>query len=114
MKQPSENQSPHLVYIPILVTNAKLLAGTYTTSDIGANVNLSKLNLSQVNYTAINHTEILRCGPGYEQIICHDGQPKWGNMLRDDERYIGSHNKTVFVVSKEALLDFLEIMQDIN
>lgn len=98
------------VFIPVIVTNAKLLSGTYSNSDITDDASLSKIDLQPISFAAINHAEILKWGDNHEYIVSHIGQPMWGNMLMSDERYKGSYNKTVFVVTKDSLLSFIDHM----
>ena len=107
-RQKQGYQAFNQAFIPIIVTNAKLLSGTYSRSDIDNNAKLTKIEIEPIEVAAFNHAEILRWGKDYEQIIAHNGQPAHGNRLCDDERYMGSHNKTVFVVSKDHLLKFID------
>ncbi len=105
---PNRQKQGYRAFIPLIVTNAKLLSGTYSRSDIDNNAKLTKIEIEPIEVAAFNHAEILRWGKDYEQIIIHNGQPAHGNRLCDDERYKGSHNKTVFVVSKDHLLKFID------
>ncbi len=101
-------------FIPVIVTNAKLLSGTYNSSDINNDASLTKIDLQPIPVAAINHAEILKWGDSYKSTVSHIGQPMWRNMHMDDERYKGSHNKTVFVVLKDSLLNFIDHMIDLK
>lgn len=105
---PDRKKQRNRSFIPIIVTNAKLLLGTYSRSDIDANARLAKVELQPIGVAAFNHAEILKWGVDYEHTIDHFGQPANGQRFHTDERYIGSHNKTVFIVSKDHLLDFID------
>ncbi|MCB1113610.1 MAG: hypothetical protein KDK62_02525 [Chlamydiia bacterium] len=98
------------VFIPVIVTNAKLLSGTYKSSDIDTNANLNRIDLQEISYAAVNHSEILKWGGSYESLISHIGIPESTYKLIEDSRYKDTHNKTVFVVNKNALIDFIEKM----
>lgn len=104
----------HRIFIPVIATNARLLSGTYSSSDIDNDARLAQIDLQPIPIAAFNHAEVLRCGIDYKEILSHIGWPAWGHQFRDDERYKGSHNKTVFIVHKDHLLDFIDQMMDIK
>ncbi|OJU80678.1 MAG: hypothetical protein BGO10_02560 [Chlamydia sp. 32-24] len=106
--------APHRIFIPIIVTNAKLLSGRYDGSDVDSKVNLNKITLTPIKVAAFNHSEILRWGNDYEKILPHIGQPAYSNQFRDDDRFRGSHNKTVFILSKDHLLSFIDQIKNIS
>ena len=97
-----------LTFIPLIVTNAKVFSGTYVKSDIDDDAKLAKIDLQPIKVAAFNHAEILKWGATYEKCLSHIGQPVCGNRVHADERYIGSHIKTVFIVSKNHLLEFID------
>ncbi len=101
----------HRVFIPVIVTNARLLSATYTKADINDQARLIKfINIEPVPFSAINHTEILRSGSNFEDQIDHVGIPPSGPLNMSDERFKGTHNKTVFVVNKSHILDFIDMI----
>ena len=95
------------LFIPIIVTNARLLSASYKISDIDQDARLTRLNLQPIQAAALNHAEVLKWGSSYEKEIEHIGQPTAGILFRDDTRYKGSHNKTVFIVTKSNLVNFI-------
>jgi hypothetical protein len=98
----------HRIFIPVVVTNAPLLCCTYDASDINSNADLTKIALKPITAAAFNHSEILRWGHHYEDTLSHIGNPAFGMRFHDDERFKDTHNKTVFVVSKNHLLSFID------
>lgn len=99
----------HRIFIPVIVTNAPLFSCTYDASDINSNADLTKIALKPITIAAFNHSEILRWGHHYENNLCHKGNPAHISEIRnDDERFKDTHNKTVFVVSKNHLLPFID------
>ena len=103
----------HRIFIPVIVTNAKLLAATYSKSDINSRARLTKLiDIKPVPYAAITHAEILRFGPDFRDEIVHVGRPPSGPLNLSDERYKDTHNKTVFVVSQSHILDFVNYIMN--
>jgi len=105
----------HRIFIPIIVTNTPLFSCIYNpAADINSQADLTKITLKKITTVAFNHSEILRWGPHYERTLEHIGQPAWGTRLTDDTRFKKSHNKTVFVVSKENLLSFINQIKDLK
>jgi hypothetical protein len=98
----------HRIFIPVIVTNASLFSCTYDSSDIDSNADLTKIILKPISVAAFNHSEILRWGHQYENNLSHIGKPAFGMQFHDDERFKDTHNKTVFVVSKNHLLSFID------
>jgi hypothetical protein len=105
---PDRKKQSFQTFIPIIVTNARLLSGIYERSSIDTDSKLIKIEPKPIGVVALNHAEILKCGANYEHTITHNGRPAHGNRIADDKRYIGSHLKTVFVVSKDHLLKFID------
>lgn len=108
------NWKENRIFLPIVVTNAPLLSGTYSSRDIDSQVNLKKIDLKPIESAAFNHSEILRWGPGYEKTLQHIGLPAGGRNLIGDTRFRGSHDKTVFVVSKNHLLTFIDQLNNLE
>lgn len=99
----------HRIFIPVVVTNAPLFCCTYDASDINSNADLTKIALKPITTAAFNHSEILRWGHHYENNLCHVGNPAHISEIRNnDERFKDTHNRTVFVVSKNHLLAFID------
>ncbi|CUI18023.1 hypothetical protein PNK_2429 [Candidatus Protochlamydia naegleriophila] len=99
----------HRIFIPVVVTNAQLFCCTYEASDINSNADLTKIVLKPITAAAFNHSEILRWGHHYENNLCHIGNPAHISEIRNnDERFKDTHNKTVFVVSKNYLVAFID------
>lgn len=99
----------HRIFIPIIVTNTSLFSCSYSPTDIDSQADLTKITMKPIVSAAFNHSEILRWGTHYEKTFEHIGQ-----RLTDDTRFKGSHNKTVFVVSKEYLLTFMNQIKNLN
>ncbi len=98
----------HRIFIPVIVTNASLFSCTYNPSDIDSKADLTKIALTPITAAAFNHSEILRWGHHYEDTLSHIGNTAFGMRFHDDERFKDTHNKTVFVVSKNHLLSFID------
>jgi len=105
---PDRKKQRFQTFIPIIVTNARLLSGVYEKSSIDTDAKLIKIEPKPIGVAALNHAEILKWGANYEHTITHNGRPAHGARIIDDERYIGSHLKTVFIVSKDHLLKFID------
>lgn len=100
-------------FIPVVVTNAKLLSVTYSKKDIDDKACLTKFeNITPVPFAAVNHAEILFQRSRFGNPIHHDGGfPAQSSPVKSfDSRFKGTHNKTVFVVNKEKITDFLTII----
>jgi hypothetical protein len=111
IKDRTWNGVSHRIFIPIIVTNARILAATYNQSDISSKALLTKiLNIESVPYAAITHAEILKYGPIFADDIVHIGRPPGGLLNMPDERYKGSHNKTVFVVNQSSVVEFIDYL----
>ncbi len=110
-KDDSWSGAPHRIFIPVIVTNARLLSASYSITDINNKARLTKFeNIKQVPFAAINHAEILFQGPHFESQILHMGGQK--NQLLDipDDRFKGTHNKTVFIVNKSYTSNFIDVI----
>jgi hypothetical protein len=95
------------LFIPIVVTNARLLSASYDSSDIDREAQLTKIDFRPIQAAAFNHSEILRWGASYDKELVYIGRPPNGSFSSSDDRYKGSHNKTVFVVTKDYLVAFI-------
>ena len=98
------------LFIPIVVTNARLLSASYDSPDIDREAQLTKVNFQPIQAAAFNHAEILRWGASYDKELAHVGRPHDGTSFCGDNRYKGSHNKTVFIVTKDHLVAFINTL----
>lgn len=102
--------TPHRIFIPVIVTNTRLIQAIYSSEDINNQACLTNLKrLTTVPFAAINHAEILYQGQGFKQkSIDHIGRPPtYSSLDIADERFKGTHEKTVFVVNQSHLHEFI-------
>jgi hypothetical protein len=108
LTDPTWKGQAHRIFIPVVVTNTRLLSGVYSSSDIDDDAKLTEIDLNPIQVAAFNHAEILKWGSTYEKELVHIGQPAWGQRMMDDVRYKGTHDKTVFIVAKDHLHHFID------